>query len=74
MESLKQIVQILLASFFTAALIAIPLQFIWNSCLVETIDGIHPITFWQSTGIYMMSVILFKDSKSTESEKDLTKD
>jgi len=23
-----------------------PVQLLWNGCLIQAVDGLHPITFW----------------------------
>lgn len=43
-----------------AVLLAWPLQFLWNECLIGAVDGIHSIGFFQALGINILSGILFK--------------
>jgi hypothetical protein len=28
-----------------------PVQLLWNGCLIQAVDGLNPITFWQALGI-----------------------
>jgi hypothetical protein len=49
-----------------AVLLAWPVQLLWNGCLVDAVDGIHPIGFWQAMGLNFLFSILFKASTSTK--------
>jgi hypothetical protein len=49
---------------FAAILLAWPVQLLWNGCLVDAVDGIHPIGFWQAMGLNFLFSILFKASTS----------
>lgn len=56
---------IIAVAFIIAALFAFPVMWIWNGCLVGTIDGIHPITsFWHAFGIMVLCSLLFKSTSS----------
>lgn len=35
-------------------------QWLWNSCLVGAIDGVHPISTLQALGLYVLFAILIK--------------
>lgn len=54
---------------FAAVILALPVQFLWNLCLVPAVDGIHEIGFWQAMGLNFLFSILFKAS-STSSNKE----
>jgi hypothetical protein len=43
--------------------LALPVQLLWNGCLVGAVDGVHPITFLQALGLNILFSILFKSSK-----------
>jgi Ca2+/H+ antiporter, TMEM165/GDT1 family len=50
--------------FFLFFIVAVPLfgllvMSLWNAILPQVIDGVKPITFWQSLGILLLSKILF---------------
>ncbi len=47
----------------TGIFLALPVQLLWNGCLVGAVDGVHPITFLQALGLYILFSILFKSSK-----------
>ncbi len=62
------IIGIIAIAFVFALLFALPVMWLWNGCLVGTIDGIHPITsFWQAFGIMLLCSLLFKSSSSSKS-------
>lgn len=46
-------------------LMAWPVQILWNACLIQAVDGLNPITFWQALGINVLCSILFKNSSSS---------
>jgi len=39
-------------------LVTWPVQLLWNYCLVNAIDGINPIGFWQALGIVALVAML----------------
>jgi hypothetical protein len=39
-------------------LMALPVQLLWNYCLVGAIDGVQPIGFWQALGIIALVAIM----------------
>jgi hypothetical protein len=53
---------------FAAILLAWPVQLLWNGCLVDAADGIHPIGFWQAMGLNFLFSILFK-ANATSNKK-----
>jgi len=59
----------LIAVAFIAVFMALPTQWLWNTCLVPAIDSVNPIGFWQALGLNVLASILFKNSqiKKTES-------
>lgn len=54
---------------FAALLLALPTQWLWNTCLVPAFNSVNPIGFWQALGLNVLTSILFK---STSSNKNLT--
>jgi hypothetical protein len=56
----------LLMLLLFGVLLAWPTQLLWNGCLVQAVDGINPIGFWQALGINVLCQILFKNSKSSK--------
>jgi len=47
-------------------LMAWPVQILWNLCLIQAIDGLNSITFWQALGINILCSILFKSSTTSK--------
>lgn len=45
---------LLLGSFLVGLIIAWPAMYLWNNCLVGSIDGINQISFLQTWGIYIL--------------------
>lgn len=43
-----------------AILMAWPVQYLWNNCLLSAVDGVHAIGFWQALGLNVLFGILFK--------------
>ena len=55
------------AALLASVLLAFPVQFLWNNILVEVL-GVKEITIWQALGIYILCMILFKNSNQKESK------
>jgi hypothetical protein len=51
---------LLLGAIVIGIFLAWPIQWLWNSALVGSIDGINQISFWQSYCIYILSTIMFR--------------
>jgi hypothetical protein len=49
-------------------LYAVPIVFLWNWCLVGTIDGVHEINFWKALGIAILFNMLSSKSNSNQSK------
>jgi hypothetical protein len=49
-----------------AVLLALPVQLLWNGCLIGAVDGVHPIGFWQAMGLTFLFSMLFKSSSSSK--------
>lgn len=60
---------IIVAAALIGLVLAWPTQWLWNSILVEAIDGVNKISFWQAYGILLLSSILFKSHSSNSSNK-----
>ena len=59
---------VLIASI--AAILAIPTQLLWNGCLVNAVDAVNPIGFWQALGLNFLFTILFKGTSSSNNKKN----
>lgn len=51
---------LLLSAIVIGVILAWPIQWLWNHSLVGTIDGIHPISFWQAYGIFLLVNLVFR--------------
>lgn len=60
MEKLRVVVIALGTLALIAILMAWPVQYLWNECLITAVDGIHAIGFWQALGLNVLFGILFK--------------
>jgi len=60
---------VLIALGFMSVIMALPTQWLWNSCLVPALDSVNPIGFWQALGLNVLSGILFKSHTSSKKEK-----
>ena len=66
---LTTVVAIVALAIIIGALFAFPVMWLWNGCLVGTIDGIHPITsFWHAFGIMVLTSVLFKSTGGSSSK------
>lgn len=62
MEKLTVILLAIGIIILACLIIAWPVQWLWNNCLLNAVDGINTITFWQALGISLLFSILFKSS------------
>ena len=46
-----------------SALVAWPVQILWNGVAVNAIDGLHKVSFLHAWGLTLLSSFLFKSSK-----------
>lgn len=73
MEKLLTSMGLILGSLILIALaaciLALPVQLLWNNCLVPAVDGTHQIGFLQALGLNILFSILFKAS-ATSSNKE----
>jgi hypothetical protein len=48
--------------------LAFPVQWLWNNCLVPAVNGINVIGFWQALGLMILANVLFKTSVENKSK------
>jgi hypothetical protein len=68
---LEKITTIILTTSLLVAisiLYAMPIVFLWNSCLVGTIDGVHEINFWKALGLSVLFNLLTAKNPQTKSK------
>jgi hypothetical protein len=63
METIANILGVILIAAILAILFAFPTMWLWN-WLMPAIFGLTKITFWQALGIDILSEILFKSTSS----------
>lgn len=64
-EKLGLVLGAIALTVFVALFLALPVMWLWNSCLVPAVDGIHSIGFWQALGLNVLFSILFKTTNTT---------
>lgn len=47
-------------------ILALPVMWLWNGCLVPAVSGVHEIGWLQAWGIAVLCGILFKSSSSND--------
>jgi hypothetical protein len=67
-EAIVKIAQLLLIIFFVALILGLPVMLLWNSLMPE-IFGLKEISFWQATGLNLLSGFLIKSSYSPKSKE-----
>ena len=48
--------------------LAFPVQWLWNNCLVPAVNGINAIGFWQALGLMILANMLVKTTVETKSK------
>jgi len=62
METITKIAAVVGLICIVAVLLGYPVMLLWNWCLVEAIDGVNQIGFFQAIGLNILASILFKAS------------
>ena len=62
MEKIGEILGTVFVGLIIIFVLAFPVQWLWNWCLVPAVNGINPIGFWQALGLTILSNVLFKSS------------
>lgn len=71
---MDKVIALILGGFVIAFMIivigllfAYPVMWLWNGCLVGTVDGVHQIdSVWTAFGINVLCGFLFKSSSSSK--------
>lgn len=50
----KQIGLHLLKMTIVMASFSVCIMLLWNSCLVGSVDGVHPLSFWTALGLMLL--------------------
>lgn len=51
---------------FLSFLLAFPVKWLWNGCLVGAIDGVNQIGVLQAWGIGLLASLMFKSSSTSK--------
>ena len=62
MEKLGVFLGAVAVGLITIFLLAFPVQWLWNNCLVPAVNGINMIGFWQALGLMILANVLVKTS------------
>jgi hypothetical protein len=57
---INQICRYLLIQLLISLMQGIPILYLWNYCLIGTINGVNEITYMKAVGISLLSNILIK--------------
>jgi hypothetical protein len=62
MEKIGEILGAVAVALVVIFVLAFPVQWLWNNCLVPAVNGINYIGFWQALGLTILSNVLFKSN------------
>lgn len=62
MEKIGEILGAVFVGLAIIFVLALPVQLLWNWCLVPAVNGINAIGFWQALGLTILSNVLFKSN------------
>jgi hypothetical protein len=62
MEKIGEILGTVAVALVVIFVLAFPVQWLWNNCLVPAVNGINYIGFWQALGLTILSNVLFKSN------------
>jgi hypothetical protein len=62
------VIGVIALAIVLSLLLAWPVMWLWNNCLVGAVDGVHPVGFWQALGLMILCSFLFKSSSTTKSK------
>jgi hypothetical protein len=66
MEKIGEILGIVFVGLAIIFVLAFPVQWLWNNCLVPAVNGINAIGFWQALGLMILANVLFRTSVETK--------
>jgi hypothetical protein len=59
----------LLGALVFGIILAWPIQWLWNNCLVGAVDGVNLIGYWQAYGLFILSNFLIKTISTSSKTK-----
>ena len=60
------IAMFILLAIVLGAVLALPVMWLWNSCLVDAVSGVRNITFLQAWGLMILSSLMFNSSSRSK--------
>jgi len=66
MEKIGEILGAVAVALVVIFVLAFPVQWLWNHCLVPAVNGINAIGFWQALGLMILANVLFRTSVETK--------
>lgn len=54
--------------FVVIFVLAFPVMFLWNYCLVPAVNGVNAIGFWQALGLMLLANMLVKTTVNNKSK------
>lgn len=64
MQIIAATVIITIYNIILSTILAIPVMWLWNGCLVDAVTVVHPIGFLQAVGISVLFGLLLKTTAS----------
>ena len=68
MEKVGEFLGVVAIALIVIFVLAFPVMFLWNHCLVPAVNGINAIGFWQALGLMILAIVLVKTSINTKSK------
>jgi hypothetical protein len=60
---------LLTGALLIGLIMAWPMMWLWNNCLVPAVTFANPVSFWQTWGLYILVQWFFTKSTSVKSNK-----
>lgn len=69
MEKIGTFLGVVAMGLVVIFVLAFPVMFLWNHCLVPAVNGVNAIGFWQALGLMILANVLVKTSINTKNTK-----
>lgn len=64
-EAIGAAIAVVLLVVVISLVLALPVMWLWNGCLIPAVSGVHEITWLQAWGLSILCGFLFKNSTSS---------
>ena len=64
-EAFGAAIAVVLLVVVISLILALPVMWLWNGCLIPAVSGVHEITWLQAWGLSILCGFLFKSSTSS---------